>query len=97
MGDISECAHKRDVPISKILAEFFKSDEFTKKEMGSFARSTSIKRGLSEGAVTLIHTLGITAETVSSERIWEDYIALNLNPNLSWDIDNAMNWSHGTN
>ncbi|OGN07327.1 MAG: hypothetical protein A3B86_01060 [Candidatus Yanofskybacteria bacterium RIFCSPHIGHO2_02_FULL_38_22b] len=98
--DIIRCAREQKVPVSTILVEFFSNDQFTKKEMGRFALNTSAKGDLVDGTVVLMHALGITAETVESKRILEDYIGVSTTDPLiwgaSWVIDATMNWPLGT-
>lgn len=98
--DILRCAREQGVPVSEILASFFESGEFTKKEMGLFAINTSANGELVESAVILMHAFGVTAETAPKMRVLEDYIGVSdTDPQIwgaSWVIDSAMNWPPGT-
>ncbi|MFA6043046.1 MAG: hypothetical protein WCV85_00690 [Patescibacteria group bacterium] len=98
--DILRCAREQGVPVSTVLASFFENGQFTKKEMGTFALNTSSSGNLVEGAVALMHALGVTEETAETMRILEDYIGVSeTDPQTwgaSWVIDSAMNWPPGT-
>jgi hypothetical protein len=98
--DLIKCAHERKVSLYTVLKEFFASGEFTKVEMGRFALNTSASGNLLEGAMALIHVLGVTQETAPAIRVMEDYLGVRQSDpymwGISWTIDSFMNWPLGT-
>lgn len=99
-ADIRRAARDSQRPVSGVLKEFFDGSQFTKREMGKFALHTSSQESLVDGAVTLIHALGLTEEQAPSLNILLEYFGASPSDpqilGMSWNIDTMLNWKQGT-
>lgn len=98
--DIRRAARDCKQPVPVVLRDFFKTTEFSKREMGDFAFGTSHGFSLIEAAVTLVHALGITEEEAPSSNIIVEYFGQSpTDPIVLGDslrIDTMLNWEQGT-
>lgn len=82
-----------------VLAEFYRSNTLTKREMGMYALETSRDGNLVLGAIVLARVLAKDPGFVREE-LFTEYIPISPADmhllSITWDVDSALGWPPGT-